>query len=72
MKPIVKHGGRNIMDRGYLSYNGITCIRIKYANLSISVKKMNLNNLIFQQDNYPKHTSRVIKEYFDVLIEILE
>ena len=59
------------------SYNGVGNLvvingimdRFQYLdiiqnNLPDSAQKMNLNNYTFQQDNDPKHTSGIIKEYF--------
>lgn len=39
-------------------------IDIISRNLMYSAEKMGIRNFIFQQDNDPKHTSRLTKEYF--------
>lgn len=39
--------------------------KILDTNLYSSVKKFNLKDFVFQQDNDPKHTSKHIKEYLE-------
>ena len=74
----VKHGGGNTLVWGCFSYSGIGnlveingimtglgYLDIIKDNLQVSAEKMNIgDNFIFQQDNDPKHTSKVVKAYF--------
>lgn len=77
-KGTVKHGGGNVKVCGCFSYSGVgklVCIDgimnseayrcILDANLQKSAKKLfKRQKWIFQQDNDPKHTSRLLKEHF--------
>jgi transposase len=76
--PTVKFGGGSIMVWGCFSSQGVGKLTViegkmgaaKYVNilannLQESVDMMGLNSFIFQQDNDPKHNSRLAKEYFE-------
>lgn len=74
----MKHGGRSNIVWGCFLYYGMgrlvvilgkrrsQIINILGQNLKATARSMNLDNFTFQQDNYPKHTSRDEKEYFSV------
>ena len=52
---------------------GASYVNIIRDNLQISIERIGLENFIFQQDNDPKHTSRIAKTYFEEnLIEKLD
>lgn len=64
--------------RGCFSYSGVgnlvkidgkmtgeSYVRIIDENLKPSAEKMGLSDFVFQQDNDPKHTSRVAQRYFE-------
>ena len=77
--PTVKFGGGNIMIWGCFSANGVGGIEIiqgrmnaaKYTNilsthLLKSANDLGLDrNFVFQQDNDPKHTSKLAKKWFE-------
>jgi transposase len=73
----VKHNGGGIMVWGCFSQNGIgklvfidgimdaaQYVSILSTNLTDSAKMMNLQDFILQQDNDPKHTAKISKNYF--------
>jgi transposase len=73
----VKHGGGGLMVWACFSSKGVGNLvfidgimdqymycRILSENLFSSAKKMGLNSFIFQQDNDPKHESKLLKEFF--------
>ena len=74
----IKGGGGSVMVWACFSHYGIGTIKIieetmtgpvyvdiLSRNLYESAEKMGLKSFIFQQDNDPKHTSRIAKEFFE-------
>lgn len=84
--PTVKFGGGSVMVWACFSYNGVgklvfidgTMDAVEYVsiisqNLSVSAREMKLKSFIFQQDNDPKHTAALARDYFEVKkIELLD
>lgn len=78
-KKTVKFGGGGIMLWGCMGLNGVgklvkidgimdsrSYLRILQENLVESAEVLGIGpDFIFQQDNDPKHTSRLLKEYFE-------
>lgn len=78
----VKHGGGNIMIWGCMASNGvgnlkfIDCkmdrfvyLNILRFNLKSSAEKLGIqNDFYFQQDNDPKHTAEIVKEWLSMNI----
>ena len=74
----LKYGGGSIMAWGCLSKDGVVTIQIVQGNmdasqydilaesLPASLRKLgdNMDNIIFQEGNDPKHTSNIAKEHF--------
>ena len=78
LNPTVKFGGGSVMVWGCFSYYGVGKLvfidgimdaarycNILANNLISSAKELNMNEFIFQQDNDPKHTSKLAKSYFE-------
>ena len=86
LKPTVKFGGGCIMVWGCFSSKGVgrlviidgnmdalKYIKILDTNLIESARIMGLNSFIFQQDNDPKHKSKLATEYFnDKKIKVMD
>ena len=77
LTPTVKHGGGSVMVWGAMAAAGVgnlvfidgimnrfEYLKILQDNLLPSVRKLGLgNNFVFQQDNDPKHTAKIVKEW---------
>jgi hypothetical protein len=77
--PTVKHGGGNVKVWGCFAWNGVGSLvfvdgnmtgemykDILTQNLFQSSKKLQLGkDMVFEHDNDPKHTSRVVKNWLD-------
>lgn len=84
--PTVKFGGGSVMFWGCFSFKGVGKLRViegimdKWGYLDIvrndlknSAIKLRMENYIFQQDNDPKHTAKVVKNFFESKgIEVME
>ena len=44
--------------------DSLVYVRILRENMNDSARKMGLSEFVFQQDNDPKHTSKISKEFF--------
>ena len=71
IRPVVKFGGGSIMVWGAITYGGVGPL-IKVEGLMNSKQYIHIVNrgyhdkseMIFQQDNDPKHTARVTRDWF--------
>jgi hypothetical protein len=76
--PTVKYGGGGVVALGCMASNGVGKLvfvygvmdsykycRILADNLKSSASNLELKSFIFQQDNDPKHTSKIIKEFLE-------
>ena len=53
--------------------NAVEYVSIISQNLSVSAREMKLKSFIFQQDNDPKHTAALAKDYFELKkVELLK
>jgi hypothetical protein len=79
VKKVVKHGGGNIQVWGCVSYNGVGRLHrvegkmnaIQYTDIlshsflgSLDDHGKKPRNIVFQQDNDSKHTSKLAKQWF--------
>ncbi|ORD97257.1 TCB1 [Hepatospora eriocheir] len=46
--------------------------QILAQNLNISAREMGLDEYIFMYDNDPKHTSRLVTDWIDMIIDVLD
>jgi hypothetical protein len=79
MKKTVKHGGGSVMVWGAMALNGVGNLHfiddimtkevykdVLENNLFSSARKLRMRrNFIFQQDNDPKHTAKILQKYFE-------
>lgn len=88
VKPTVKHGGGNIMVWGWFTWDGVGYLtkidngldgdlyrRILDDELKATIEwyRLDKDEVVFQQDNDPKHTAKLTKEWFvDNNMKVLE
>ena len=87
LRGTVKHGGGSVMFWGCIGWNGVgplyhipgimikeVYVDILAKNLPLAARKLHMRGrYIFQQDNDPKHTAMIVKQWFaDNRVTVLE